>query len=335
MEENLMQRLDIIKSKLKHLKECDKNKILFGAEDHNYELGLPLEEEEIVQFEQEFGIEIPKEYRAFLKNIGDGGAGPGYGLYSLEQIKSELNNMSKNYLSKEFPLKKEWNKDISDDNKTYDFYRQGTITLSHLGCGYYHFFVLNGSERGSIWHDGRAGDFGISPLRVKFIQWYKDWIDYSIKRIDGMAKEINLLKRQFEYEEKEFSIINIKFPISNLKKVEIKIDFQFYPACPIIGFPSNEIRIFPMELSTIRSWDAKESSIFDILKELETVLPQKIFEFNFKNSLENLINSEEFYNAIKQNIVEFEKVFEDLSNNRISLLDYFINVAKILSEKRP
>jgi hypothetical protein len=71
------------KKRVEKLAERDRNRSLFGCELHKYKFGPCLQESELVQLESAYGIELPAEYRSYLTSIGNGGAGPGYGLVPL------------------------------------------------------------------------------------------------------------------------------------------------------------------------------------------------------------------------------------------------------------
>lgn len=43
-------------------------------------LGTPLSEERVVAYETRHGVRLPHSYRTFLREIGNGGIGPDYGL---------------------------------------------------------------------------------------------------------------------------------------------------------------------------------------------------------------------------------------------------------------
>jgi hypothetical protein len=56
------------------------------------------------------------------------------------------------------------------------------------------FLVVNGLEKGNMWTDQRAYDFGIYPTneeefgsatRISFLDWYEKWLDHSIDEING------------------------------------------------------------------------------------------------------------------------------------------------------
>ena len=76
--------IKIINEKLEKLIKLDKDFSIFGSSSHEYIINPKLTEEEIQNFEEKNQITLPDEYREYLKNIGNGGAGPFYGLLELE-----------------------------------------------------------------------------------------------------------------------------------------------------------------------------------------------------------------------------------------------------------
>ena len=75
---------DFVLEKLAKKRELDPDCIGFGVKKHRYELQPPIEESRLVKLERKYGISLPEEYRHFVLEIGNGGAGPSYGLYSIE-----------------------------------------------------------------------------------------------------------------------------------------------------------------------------------------------------------------------------------------------------------
>ena len=55
----------------------------FGVEAHGFELGPPLPEAVVTEFEERHEVTLPAEYRLVVTELGDGGAGPGYRLSRL------------------------------------------------------------------------------------------------------------------------------------------------------------------------------------------------------------------------------------------------------------
>src|SRR5258708_5365552 len=78
-----------IRRKLTALASQDPKHQLFGASYHRYELGPPLPEKRLSAMEREYGARLPEDYRHFLLELGNGGAGPYYGLFRLGGSDSE------------------------------------------------------------------------------------------------------------------------------------------------------------------------------------------------------------------------------------------------------
>jgi SMI1 / KNR4 family (SUKH-1) len=184
-----------LKNKLIQLALLDTTFEIFGSDSHQYQLNPCLQEEEIEEFEAKYNIKLPSDYRDFLLEVANGGAGPGYGLYALPIIdyqgyipggKTETLHQEKNdSLCQPFPLKEAWNDlnlitkneagSASDriayfDNK----YIQGTLTIANYGCGIYAILVITGEQRGNVWIDDRTNDGGIYPASVNFCHDFHD-----------------------------------------------------------------------------------------------------------------------------------------------------------------
>ena len=77
---------------LEQAKAKDSDFARFGAYSHQYKLAAPAGEEAIRKFEEQQGVRLPEEYRDFLMFIGNGGAGPYYGLYGLKALEDDLSD---------------------------------------------------------------------------------------------------------------------------------------------------------------------------------------------------------------------------------------------------
>ena len=58
----------------------------YEAKAHGYLLHPRLSEAEAISVEARLGVRLPAEYREFVTLVGDGGAGPGFGLHSLREL---------------------------------------------------------------------------------------------------------------------------------------------------------------------------------------------------------------------------------------------------------
>ncbi len=188
-----MNKVLQFKKKLAQLAILDATFEVFGSESHQYQFKPCLSNKDIQAFESRYNITLPSEYRNFLLEVGNGGAGPGYGLSGLSGIKSEDVISEKLYqenyeiLSKPFPLTEAWNDlDLIVTNNTGsvtnndayfdDKFIQGTLTITNYGCGIYAMLVITGEQSGKIWIDDRTNDNGIYPASLNFCHAFHDTI---------------------------------------------------------------------------------------------------------------------------------------------------------------
>ncbi len=205
-----------------HLLRTTKSALkVFGAKAHRFLLHPPLSEQTVRDFEVRHHITLPSDYRDFLILIGNGGAGPAYGLFKLDETDDGVghrtwgeNDWFVGVLSQPFPHTDSWN-DLSqepvydesreDDPEWEDEYQRkldqwedqvywspatvnGAIPICHLGCAYRQWLVVTGSEAGNVWNDNRTDHGGLEPLRhgrrrrVTFLQWYHAWLDEALQQ---------------------------------------------------------------------------------------------------------------------------------------------------------
>jgi hypothetical protein len=72
-------------SRLHYLRSADPGLTRFGSAAHRYLLNPPLAEHAVTAFEARHDVSLPDGYRAFLVQVGDGGAGPFYGVFRLDR----------------------------------------------------------------------------------------------------------------------------------------------------------------------------------------------------------------------------------------------------------
>lgn len=90
----------------------------------------------------------------------------------MQQYAGEREALKIDFLSLAFPLREAWstdeesvNKHALDEYHSYfgNYWTQGAIVICHYGCGAYFLLIVSGPERGQIWFDDRASDYGLSP----------------------------------------------------------------------------------------------------------------------------------------------------------------------------
>jgi hypothetical protein len=192
---------------------------VFGVEWHRFVLTEPLPEQLVRTFEQRHRVRLPEDYRHFITHIGNGGAGPDYGLFPLGyrdgNSGSRLQAWSEGdgfvgVLSQPFQLDEPWNDTsrMPDLNPTKGQQEEcdrqmdafearywsaslmnGAFPICHRGCAIRLWLVVTGNEAGHIWRDGRADYTGLAPLllsdgsRAVFSSWYSEWLEDCLVRV--------------------------------------------------------------------------------------------------------------------------------------------------------
>ncbi len=207
----------------------------FGVYSHKYKLSPPASEETIREFEQQQGIRLPEEYRDFLMLVGNGGAGPYYGLYGVETLKKELcdSRGSRLYPVREEPViypkmsDEDWDR-AADPNGMPGTGRRkgeerhpyvGVLPIGSQGCTLMTGIMLAGSYRGQVVYYDE--DYCGQPFFVRekgFLKWYERWLreviaGYSDEEmgfglyLDGNPGQLMELYEQTEDPEEKTEII--------------------------------------------------------------------------------------------------------------------------------
>ena len=162
---------------------------------HRYRLEDPLPETEISAFERQYQVFLPEDYRLFLTQLGNGGAGPYYGIYSLAELEEgpvPLEILMN--LKEDFTLTGFWNgsedithpanEGIEPDLAYYsDTVMQGALPIATQGCALDYWMVVTGVSKGEIWLDSRADGLGVASVTdqsgnpLTFGPWYQAWLD--------------------------------------------------------------------------------------------------------------------------------------------------------------
>lgn len=191
---------------------------VFGAEGHQFRLNDVVRDSEIASFEKRHSVRLPDDYRHFLSVIGNGGAGPFYGIFQLGTMRDpgwnngvwqdEVGNLAAPFPYRQEGLLREetgeggpfvigphgYRRRVADrsvlNDEDPDWFAEpvnGAFPICHMGCADYIWLVVTGESRGELWHDGRAAGLAFEPLRsedgqvLKFGRWYQSWLEQSLR----------------------------------------------------------------------------------------------------------------------------------------------------------
>ncbi|TKH39725.1 SMI1/KNR4 family protein [Paenibacillus polymyxa] len=192
-------QLDRIKEKLNQAMHKDKDFSVFGASSHQYRVKEKLTAKELADWQAHNQVILPEPYALFLTNIGNGGAGPYYGIYPIEKATSYTEHQALLAKSVLHPgmAKEEWNhliepltKDEDIPDEEYDDARNkvlgGMLCIGTQGCEYDMYLVLEGKYRGRIVY---TSDFHpdhpfFFVYEDSFLDWYERWLDEIILDYD-------------------------------------------------------------------------------------------------------------------------------------------------------
>ncbi len=229
---------------LEQAKTKDPDFARFGAYSHKYKVSAPASEETIQEFEEQEGIQLPEEYRNFLMFVGNGGAGPYYGLYGVETEKKELHDShgTRLYRVREEPViypnmsVEEWDRVADQENMPGDGRQKGeevypyvgVLPIGSQGCTLMTGIMLEGPYRGQVVYYDE--DFCGPPFFVRekgFLAWYERWLreviaGYSDEEVgfglnlDGNPEQLMALYEQTEKPEEKIEIIDSYYKFETL-----------------------------------------------------------------------------------------------------------------------
>lgn len=206
-----------LRTKLDDLDRQDPLRRRHGADKHQYRVNDPLPLSVVEGLEARCGTRLPDEYRRFVAEFGDGGAGPGYGILRLADAVEELFGYYdedepgyRQLLSDPFPAPQ-----TVGESRELDWPARGILPVSHIGSGSMHVLVVSGRERGSMWRWTNDSLYWPVPspadrpqysknspeesrvaavrawerkllsaenrYRATLLMWYEDWIDHSLR----------------------------------------------------------------------------------------------------------------------------------------------------------
>jgi hypothetical protein len=196
MNRDFIENAATLTEQLRHL---DRRRVVFGAGRHGYRFNACLSLQQVEAFESSHGIVLPTPYRRFLTELGNGGAGPYYGILPLELNLPELHQP--------FPFKEPYLVEEEDDEdsnmEVWEGEIPGSITIAEYGCGTYFLLIVQGELAGEIWVDARdeTGIFPVSNhsnLPITFDAW---WLRMMQRHLEQFQQVLALMEAETNHEE--------------------------------------------------------------------------------------------------------------------------------------
>jgi len=209
-------------------RELDSKFELFGTKDHQYRLEPPVPEEFVREVEEKCGFTLPADYRRFITRVGDGGAGPHYGImpfrnfwkdgYFQEDRFAESRRLSwRRSLVRPFSVRPVLPEDLDrcgvcdpeqyeEDPGSYFIWEEpenewetpwstdGFFGLGSIGCGWGYGIVLNGEKRGQVFTTDHEG--GFAREAYSFQEFYSRYLEY-LADTKALQEELKLWRGRF------------------------------------------------------------------------------------------------------------------------------------------
>ncbi|MBR6983076.1 MAG: SMI1/KNR4 family protein [Ruminococcus sp.] len=181
-----MDFIEEVKFWVSKAKAADPELKVFGASSHKYEFDPPADISEVRAFEQKHGIKLPENYVRVLTELGNGGAGPDYGLYPVEklgngctdQIVTNTTFLDASLTPEIWKQVMQGMNKVESDAEAYDKILEqvvaNAVVIGTQGCTYDTILMCGGSENGKIvyidWN--MEEDYPPHFTHMTFEEWY-------------------------------------------------------------------------------------------------------------------------------------------------------------------
>ncbi|MDE7309512.1 MAG: SMI1/KNR4 family protein [Lachnospiraceae bacterium] len=181
------QHAEYIRDLVRQAAIKDPHRNIFGAFQHKYQLNQVVSLKEVRQFEEKHHVKLPEEYVFFLTKVGNGGAGPDYGIYSLDEVKSHNSKsicregafafIDKNLTEDAWDIMME---EMLNDEKydaLMDDMSEGLLIIGTQGCPHDNILMCKGSEQGKIVYFNWDLESEFFPYftGMGFLEWYESY----------------------------------------------------------------------------------------------------------------------------------------------------------------
>jgi uncharacterized protein (TIGR02996 family) len=172
-----------IRRRVELLSELDPKREIFASSRHQYALPDPMPEADVAALEAKHGFTVPAQYRTYLTQLANGGAGPDYGIWPFSAGPE---------LAAAFPAPAS-EKAMEAAGEELES-PQGAIVVAEVGCGAFFWLAISGPAAGTVWlqteystwfpllADGRVAYSETVP-KLHFLDWLVRWLDSTLSQL--------------------------------------------------------------------------------------------------------------------------------------------------------
>jgi hypothetical protein len=172
--------------KLRHLKAIDRQCQAFGADAHRYLLRPCLSAKGIDEIERRLGVPLPSALRSFYTEVGDGVAGPYYGLEPAADLKGYRPGES--YPGVEVFRQLAATEGSPPDHRGYFEMSHealaGLLSIIEEGCGHQVCVISTGPRTGNVVY--LSADGHVVETEQTLLDIYAEWLDGEIERFEAI-----------------------------------------------------------------------------------------------------------------------------------------------------
>ncbi|MFZ6643222.1 SMI1/KNR4 family protein [Undibacterium sp. TC4M20W] len=212
------------KEKLITLRHMDKQCQAFAADEHRYQFGDLVTPALLGRIEKKLNLNLPEQLRQFYITVGNGGAGPHYGLQKVEALYEY--EAAKPYPGVEALMALRKRDDENPLDESLSLNRQdlsGLMPILFEGCGHEVCLITNGEKLGKIAFF--STEHGISESAFNMLEFFTDWVDRQLEIFNTIAILANsnysfeyirtqMVEKYHEYDAESLvmSVLNIEKP---------------------------------------------------------------------------------------------------------------------------
>lgn len=175
-----------VREKVERLAAIDRRCQAFGADAHRYSFRQRASEADLASAERRLGARLPQELRTFYLEVGDGGAGPHYGLHPSSKLSGRRANEPYPGLD---ALREAASRRGSPPDEEGYFEAPsealvGLVAIADQGCGHSTCLVTSGGSAGRVVHVSCDGH--VVETEHGLVELYEQWLDSTIERFKAV-----------------------------------------------------------------------------------------------------------------------------------------------------